>query len=486
MSNYSEVKKKSVRGTTITSANQVLMLFIRLGSTSILARLLTPEDYGLVAMTAVIAEFLGTFRDAGLGQATVQRKNITDAQVSNLFWINFFIGTIIFLLLLAIAPLIAIFYGDPRITGTTRGIAIAFVFSGLTIQHTALLRRAMRFSTIAVLNILAVSAGVLVAIIMAKNHFGYWSLIGMRLSTAFILAVSTWYAAKWIPQWPKRKSETMPLLKFGSDILVFNFLNYFSRKADTILIGWKWGATPLGLYDKAYNLLLLPINQINRPTSSIAISALSRIQSNTTDYRNFFTKMLTLISFCTVPMISAILIFADEIVLIWLGEGWAETATLFRLLTPAALAGALLFPVGTLLISLGKTKRYKNVGIFNSTAIVASFLAGLPYGAEGVAISYSCCMTLLLLPQWNYSVKQTPIQIHDIIHAYQPAFISSITAGSIAYTISLLSTDIAIHHSFVSAAVAVSFVSVYLFMTLKLFKLFPLIKSLYNTLRSRS
>ena len=423
---------KAVRGAAVTGTSQACKFALRLGSTAILARLLTPEDYGLVAMTSVVVGLAGVFKDAGLTSATVQRQEISHEQISTLFWINVGIGCLIALLLVALAPLVGAFYKEPRLEDVTIALAITFILSGLSVQHQALLRRQMRYKALALIEIASMACGITLAIYMAASGFGYWSLVGLSIGISAGGLVGVWLALRWTPGLPRRRSGVGPLLKFGGDVLSFNVVNLFSRQSDALLIGWFWGPVALGFYDRAYNMLLMPIRQINAPFAAVAVPALSRARTDEPQFKRFYLNSLQLVSCITVPLVLVLAIYAEEIVRLWLGPDWSRCATLFRLLALAAAIGSMSNPIGWLLVSLGHTRRYKQMGLFTAAVTVASFAVGLPFGPEGVATAYSCATLLLFVPTWLFVLRGTGILPTEIFGSLTPALFSCIPATLLA------------------------------------------------------
>ena len=177
------LKRRTISGGAVTISSQAAKFGLTLGSTMILARLLTPRDFGLVAMVTAVTGFLAVFRHAGLSTPTVQRENLTHAQVSNLFWINLATSGLCALIIAALSPAMAWFYRDPRITYITLVLSTTFLIGGFRVQHLALLKRQMRFKAIALIEVGSMATGVIVGIIMALLHCGYWSLVGSTLAT---------------------------------------------------------------------------------------------------------------------------------------------------------------------------------------------------------------------------------------------------------------------------------------------------------------
>ena len=217
-----DLKGRSVRGGAVTMAAQGVTFFIRMGSTMVLARLLTPQDFGLIAMVTAVTGFVVMFKDMGLSMATVQKAEINHGQISTLFWINVVLSLGVMLVTAALAPAIAWFYGEPRLTWITLALAGAFVFGGLTVQHQALLRRSMRFGTLALIGIIGMLVGIVAAIIAAWYGAGYWALVIMQLSGAIAGAIAVWVACGWRPSLPVRCSGVREMLAFGGNLTGFN------------------------------------------------------------------------------------------------------------------------------------------------------------------------------------------------------------------------------------------------------------------------
>jgi len=258
----SEFKRRSVRGGAAVIVGQGASMVLQLGTTFILARLLSPSDYGLQGMVFTLTAVLSLFKDAGLSTASVQRDNLTQAQISNLFWINVAIGAFLMALIVALAPLLAKFYREPRLVWITIASSTIFLLSSISVQHNALLNRSMRFGTTVTIDILNAIIGSIVAIGMAALGFGYWSLICQNISLALVATVATWIAMPWLPGWPSRMSDVRPLVRFGGTVTLNSVVVYFAYNADKILLGRFWGASALGVYGRAFQLINLPVQQL--------------------------------------------------------------------------------------------------------------------------------------------------------------------------------------------------------------------------------
>ncbi|KXJ51997.1 MAG: sugar transporter, partial [Colwellia sp. Phe_37] len=384
-----DIEKKSARGGLIVFSAQFTKLFIQIGSNVVLARLLSPSDFGLIAMIMAVTTFIVLFKDIGLSQATIQQKDITHEQINTLFWVNVTFSFVVMLITWLISPYVAEFYDDERLINIILVFSLGLFISGLSVQHQALLRRQMKFKALSIIDVASMGLGVIAAIIFAFIGFGYWALVVLNLTTAFVTLVGVWFACSWKPGRPKFNLEAIPMLKFGGYITSYGFVNYFARNLDNILIGWKHGAEALGNYSRAYSLLLLPIGQITAPLSAVAVPALSRLRSDDERYCNFYYKIIKIIAYLTMPLIVFMCVFSKEIVFIVLGDQWGRAANLFMYLSFAAFWQPIASSAGWIYVSFNKPKNMLYWGIFSTTIMSLFFIVGLPYGAEGVAISYS-------------------------------------------------------------------------------------------------
>ena len=436
------LRRSSVRGASFMSLSRIVGIGLRFLSTGILARLVSQDSFGLITMTAVISGFLTIFTDVGLTQATIQREKINHRQISTLFWINIALGILLAGIFAVSGPWVAKFYGRTELLTIIPVLALSFIFGSLGLQHTALLTRNQRYPLLAGVEVFSSLAGVIVAVVMAKKGMGYWALVALAVVPAFAKSAAAWIALRWLPGLPSRGNGVKSMVKFGGDVLGFNIMNYFSRQADTMLVAKFCGAIPGTFYEKAYNLLLMPVGQINGPLGSVSIPALSRLQKEPDRFRRYFLNSIQLVCSLSLPVIAGITLFADEVVRVWLGEAWASSATLFRLLAAAALIGGISNPAGCVLVSLGMTKRYRWLGFANSVVIVTAFVIGLWLGPKdpgqvgsvrGVAMAYSAVMVLTFIPYWAWALKGTPVKLRSVLATMLPPAVSCLPAVAVSW-----------------------------------------------------
>ena len=410
----SDMHGRSKRGMVVTMSAQGARFCLQIGSTVVLGRLLTPSDYGLVGMAAVVINLVAMFKDAGLAQATVQREVVTPAQISTLFWINLGLVLVLALLVGASAPLIAWIYGDSRLVGLTVVLTVPIIASGLSIQHRALLERNMRFIDIARAEVLGMAFGVTVGIFCALHGAAYWSLVIMQIAMAFSTTLILWALFPWRPRRWQRGSGVRSMLKFGANLTGFNFINYFARNADKFLLGKFYGAQAIGQYSLAYRFLMLPLSQINAPISRVLLPTLSRIQNDQEAYSELFLKYVQRIGWLTIIPISLGTLIGGPLIVLLLGEQWREAGGLFEILTIAALFQPVSNLTGLLYTSRGLTNRLLQWGLVGSSITVIGFIVGLNWGTRGVAIAYASTSLLITIPCWWWACRCCNISLGSV------------------------------------------------------------------------
>jgi O-antigen/teichoic acid export membrane protein len=409
------LKARTISSGAITMSSQAGKFFLSLVSTMILARLLTPRDFGLVVMVTTVTSFLRVFKDAGLSIATVQRERITHAQVSNLFWINVAISALSTLIVAALAPVIAWFYHNPRLMSITLLLSITFLISGSTVQHQALLKRQMRFKALALIEVSSMAVGVLVGVVMALLGYRYWSLVGSSVSMETAGLILTWSVSRWRPGLPTRRSGIGPLLSFGAHRTAGDFILSLARGSDNLLIGHFYGAAAVGLYSRASALLMKPLEQFLGPINAVFMPALSRLQSHPERYRSTFLRLYEAIALLAFLFTGLFLALARPLTLVLLGPKWEQAAVIFGGFTVAALCIPLANASAWLFISQGRGRDMFVAQSINACAVVLSFVAGLPFGPVGVAIAFSVSNLLVRIPIYYFSVgRRGPVTTADL------------------------------------------------------------------------
>ena len=432
-----DLKERVVRGGFAKIGSQAANFALRIGSLMVLARLLDPKDFGLVAMVTAITGVFALFKDAGLSMATVQRASITDEQASTLFWINMLLGAILAVLIIAIAPVLVAFYHEPRLFWVTVAFAASFLLTGATAQHSALLQRQMRFTTLAIIDTLSWLLSIATGVGMAFGGCGYWALVGMAVIYPAASTVCMWLATAWVPGRPHRKVGIRSMIRFGGTITLNGLVVYIAYNLEKVLIGRYWGAEALGTYGRAYQLINIPTSNLDSAIGGVAFSALSRLQDDPTRQKSYFLKGYSLLLTLTLPITFACTVFANDVILVFLGPKWKDAVLIFRLLAPTIAIFALINPFAWLLYSMGLVGRSLKIAFVIAPLVIAAYLVGLPYGPSGVALAYSAAMTLWVIPHIAWCVHGTTISLRDILRIVSRPFLSSIVAAAFAFGLQL-------------------------------------------------
>jgi O-antigen/teichoic acid export membrane protein len=422
-----DLRGRTISGAFITIASQGTQFLLNLASIMVLARLLTPKDFGLYAMVTTVMGFLWMFQDAGLSTATVQRQQITHEQVSNLFWVNVGVGGVTTLLVAALSPVVAWFYREPRLVVVTLVLSGTFLLTSATVQHIALLNRQMRFGLVAMIYIVSLLAGVLTGVGMALLGYGYWALVGASVMQVAIRLVLAWLISGWRPQLPSRNTQTWHMLTFGANITAGSLIHSLARGADNLLIGRFFGAAAVGLYSRASILLIRPLEQFTTPINAVLVPVLSRLQTQPERYRRTFLRAyeaMALISFLATGLL---LPLARPVTLVVLGPRWEEAAPIFAAFSIAALCIPLAGASTWLFQTQGRGKDWLFFSFLGSCITVASYVAGLPFGPAGLAISYSVGGLFIGVPTLYYFAgREGPVTTADLwtgIFRYLPLWI---------------------------------------------------------------
>lgn len=427
----SDLKRKSVLGALATGAGGGVGFSLRLAATLILARLLVPEDFGLVAMVTAFTRIGERFSTLGLSTATVQAPEINDAQCSNLFWINVGAGVIFAAAVILFAPAIAGFYGDDRLELIAFALSLSFLCTGLTVQHEALLRRQMKLPQIAVNRLLATFLSVTLAIALAFAGFGYWALVWKEVARVFFLAVGTWTLCPWLPSLPRRVDMNR-LLGFGRDMTLTQLLLAISAQLDSLLMGRFVGAVVLGFYRQAYNLMMGPIERLRGPIYTVSQPGLSVLQREPARYQRYYQRILFIVSFATVPLGVLAIIYAHEIVLVALGERWLGSVVFLRIFGVAAAVQPAFGTTGTVMVTCGKSGRFLLVSLVSNALLIALMFAAVGWGAVGIATARVAAPILLMPWVLHYSFAGTPVSAADFLRGCgRPVLASLIMAAAL-------------------------------------------------------
>jgi PST family polysaccharide transporter len=388
-------------------------------------------------MVTPVVAFIMLFQDLGLSMASVQRKELSEQLVSQLFWVNVLSGLSLTVVTAAGARLVSLFYGDARLTSITMALGTAFLLNGLVAQQRALLIREMRLVFIAFGQVSGLAAGTAAGIVCAAVGLSYWSLVIMTLVQTIVTGAVLWARPQFKPSPRVGIRGVRDSLSFGLNYTGYTILYFVSRNVDNVLLGRFWGSNELGLYNRAYSLLLLPFQQLNGPFQNVVVPALSRLQDDNDRYAKYYLKALSMLSSLALPAVVALVVLSRDLVRVLLGEQWMPAARIFAVLGITALFHTSYLTMTWLNVSLGRPKRQLHWWMIATPVTLAGILAGLAFGGFGVAIGYTAANAVLFLPGLWYGTRGSAVSPKAVLKASFRPFLVAAAVGIIVYLVSI-------------------------------------------------
>ncbi len=408
-------------GISWSMASQATRMALQIATTILLARLLTPDDFGVYAMAMPVIGLAGLLQDVGLHQAIMQKDKISKDQLNTVFWLNFLISLGVALLLVLVSPLVGRFYADPRLVGLVASFGVIVMLGSLTFGQYAMLGRDLRFRVVALIDIVCALVSFVTVIGVSYFWPSYWALWSAGLASVLCWSVLTFLVGSWRPGIPKRGGDLDGMFRFGLNIMFHNFANYASRNVDNILIGRSLGGAVLGYYDRAYKLLLYPLENLANPVTRVMVPLLSRMQGDQEGFRRAFLQSSGLVNLACIPGMAVAIACSHDLVRILLGERWLPVAPIFYWLGFAGLVQPIVNSSSWLFIAQGRSGDMVRVSVTSSLVIVAGFFIGLGWGAEGVACAYAISECFFRVPLTIYlGGRKGAVRASDLLWGILP------------------------------------------------------------------
>ncbi len=431
----SGLRQLAVRGAAATVSASGLSLVVQVVSTVIMARLLTPNDFGVVAMVTTFSLLACNFGLNGFTEAIIQCEEIDRQTASNLFWINSVSGLVLAVGFAAAGSLLARFYGNPLVVRVAAGLSVGIVISAASVIHLALLKRAMYFAASSTNNIIGRAVNTVVSILLALNGWGYWALVWGIVAQQLSVTVGAWWLCRWIPSPPRRTGDTGALVRFAAKVYGQYSISYSNQNIDNLLIGWRFNALALGFYKKAYDLFALSASQITSPLHNVALAALSRLNNDHERFRRYFASSLGMIAFVGMAVSADFILVGKDVVRLVLGPQWSESGKIFELLAPGVGALLLYSTIGWIHLATGRPERWLRWSIVALTVTAGLFLLALPWGAEGIAAAWSVSYWALLVPAFWYAGQPIGFGVSALIESIWRYIVAALASGSVTAAI---------------------------------------------------
>lgn len=392
----------------------------------ILARLLLPEDFGIIGMAVIFTGLVQTINELGLSAAIIQKKNIDDNHLSTSFWISLLLGIILFITTVAISSDIADFFEKELIGPVVSVLSIGFVLGSFGIVHRSLLQKNIEFKKIAVTEISASVTSGTVSVILAFLGFGVWSIVFGTILNNFTRIVLLWKVCTWRPSMIFDLTSFKELFSFGAHVMGSQFLNYIDSNIDYLIIGKFLSATALGYYNLAYQLSTFPLTKISSIITNVTFPTFSIIQDDNDMLRYAYLKVIKYISTVTFPMLAGLFVVAPDFIPIVFGGKWTPMIMPLQILCVAGALKSVGTTVGSILLSKGRSDIQFKWNIFTAIVLPISILIGIRNGIIGVAIAITVVSCILMLVIQKIVNNLINLNFSDYFKALYPAITSSI------------------------------------------------------------
>jgi O-antigen/teichoic acid export membrane protein len=424
------LRRTAVRGAGAAIVGSASSFALQIGSIVVLARLLTPSDFGVVTMVTTFSLLLRSFGLNGFTELMIQCEELTHSLASNLFWINVGIGWILTLLFASSGPLLALFYHNSAVVQVTEGMSLTIGIGCLGYIHLGLLQRAMHFRATAIITLVSVVLQVIVSIVLAMAGWHYWALVWGSVTQTAVAAAGVLFVCRWTPRWPGRAAGTASGLKFAANVYSHFAFNYFTRNTDNLLVGWRFGARSLGFYKRAYDLFVLPQTQLLSPLSAVVVSTLSRVSREREQFQRYFLRTISVLALVGMGIGIDFALVGQDVIRFLFGPGWEQAGRIFALFGPGIGVMLLYNTHGWIHLSIGRPERWFRWGLLEFGCTVSLFLLTLRWGPSGVAFAWTASYFLLMFPGFWYAGKPIGLGIGPMLAVIWKFFVASLGAGA--------------------------------------------------------
>ena len=423
------LKQKVLTGTKWITIANLFRQMQQIISLIIFAKLLTPDDFGTFAILMIFVGFMQIFTDMGTGAALIQIKDPSEKLLSSVFYFNLFVGLVLCVSLVLISGPIALFFDTPALQVLLQIISISFIITSFGVVQKVLYEKHLNFKTVTIIETVSGLIGLVVGITAAFNGLGVLSFVLQALSTSLLRVVLLWIYSDWKPMFYFALEDLKDIWEFTKNLSIFNFVNYFSRNADNFLIGKFLGSPALGVYSVAYRIMLYPLQNISRTLLRVLFPAFAQIQDDNEKFKKVYLRVIFFISLITFPLMTGLMATADVLVTVLFEDKWQNLAILLIILSPIGMMQAIVTTTGSIFMAKGNMRTFMRLSIFCSVVTVLFFVAGLPFGVEGVAFFYLMSNFVLLYPILKISWEQIGLSVKRGTVEVLPVLIISIMMG---------------------------------------------------------
>lgn len=427
----SEFRERTITGVSWSLLGQVGGQALAFLFGAILAHLLSPREFGLIAMITVFTGFASVFTELGLGAALVQKQDVTERHLSSVFWVNAAAGSVLTALLIWAAPWVGQFYGEPILEDLTVIVAVVFFIKSLGIVQKTIFQKTIDFRVLSLIDLAAVLTGGATAVVMAWKGWGVWSLVARSILNALVTTLALWSVSVWHPRWLFDWRAFKELIGFSMSLVGERSLNYWVRNIDDILVGKVIGSDGLGVYSRAYKVMLFPLQNVTRVIERVMFPSLSSIQGEKARVKRIFIQMMRSIAFVTFPLMWGLIVTTDSFVLVVFGPGWSAIVPVLKILALVGLVQSVSSLVGSLFLSQGRADLPLKLGLFTKPLIIVGIVTGLQWGVTGVAAGFGLGVSISQYINLRFAGQLVDLRYGEIVRALRGVFMCSVAMAGI-------------------------------------------------------
>jgi O-antigen/teichoic acid export membrane protein len=395
---------------------------------AVLARLVGPSAFGQIALVGVFISFIQVFIDQGFPIAIIQRDNLESEHLDTAFWTNVGISSLLTVIGILGAPLIAEGFKEPQITPIIQYLSLGFIINAFSSVPQAILNRNLEFRPLALRALTAILVGGILGIFMAFQGFGVWSLVGKQLAEGVIGAIALWWASDWKPKLRFSIQHFKDLFLFGSHIVLTNIFEFFNRQSDNLLIGYFLGTTALGYYTIAYRILMIITSLLTGVVNQVTMPAFSRLQREIEHLQSSFYKATQFVSIVAFPIFTAIAILSPELISVFFGKEWLPSVPVLQALSFVGAQHSISYLYTDVILAMGKSSWRLKLNCLNAITNVLVFAFTVQWGYLAVAIGLAIQACFIATPLFLLAVKKL---IHIQLKTYLFQFFSPILSSII-------------------------------------------------------
>lgn len=417
------LRERGLHGLSWAFAARVGGQIVQLGVTVALARLLTPDEFGIVGMLVVFTGFAQILAEFGLGSALIHLQVVTESHRSTAFWLQVGCGLVLWAIFYYGAPYIAEFYAVPILEPLSRLLSCVFVVQAIGQTHCAVMMRAFRFQALAVVSFASTVVSWITAVVLAWRGYGVWALAWQPLLLAVISTTLWWSQSGWVPHFKFSRAAAVQLTNYGAYLFGHSSINYWLRNGDNLIIGKVLGAYPLAIYSRAYMLMLLPMSTVSAVFGQVMFPLLSRVQDDLPRFARAYLKANRFIALMTFPMMFGFAALSAPLILLVFGDQWGAVVPVFRVLSFVGLFQSIIFPVAWIFTALGKTKQQFQLSIALAVVFFIAIGIGVQYGLAGVTYGYAAFTLVAGVANLHVAGRYIGLSVGDILMSTSKIFL---------------------------------------------------------------